>query len=408
MSVKWLNWAFQLPPEVTGNTRLLLITLADVADDAGQSWYPLDGYDDEHPGLMQKTALSRRGLQKVLGRARATGYLTTKVNGKESYVKNGVERRYPADKRPTLYQLHETPVPPEDRDKFEDKRKSKNDPESSGVPERAPRSPAEDPGGGVPQRAPGGVPQRAPRGVPQRAPNPLVHPSSHPSSGGEVVQLLQDPGGQRAADAAPPPGSRSAVTDNSETTSKETQPMNQPNPPPRQRTLDDATRTATLDSGADHLARAFLEHRRGEVRTRSSFTDDEWRATFVVPFRARLQQDARHTGGTVTVDDIDAWEDRLARTLGWVNRQGRCYWSETCTTPKRWMSEWRNGRRRDDGDRMVDDYQRSLETSAARAEVTPVDPGDDSLAGAAARYRAKVNARAATNHGHVIDVGEVA
>ena len=212
MSVKWLNWAFTLPPEVKGSPRMVLLALADDSDDDGQSWRPIEPSEDgKRKGIMCKTALGKSAVQKALRSACATGYVTRTINGKYSYVKDGQEVRYDPDKRPTLYQLHETPVPEGERSTFTSGREDRGGREATplddgvdeklprGVDESTPRKP-----GQVDDGPPRGVDDELPRGVDESTPNPSFPP---------VIENQEREGEPEIQDDPAPEGSLSIESD---------------------------------------------------------------------------------------------------------------------------------------------------------------------------------------------------
>lgn len=150
MSVKWLNWAFQLPAEVKGSARFLAVTLADCADDDGVSWYSVEK-------LQAKTALSERGVQDAAKQLIDRGLLHREINGKRSFLRDGHEVEIRAGHRPNVWQLLD--VSPA---------------ESAGHAEETEGWGAESAGGGVQNL-------RGYRGA-ESAPNPSLEPPLEPSS----------------------------------------------------------------------------------------------------------------------------------------------------------------------------------------------------------------------------------
>lgn len=91
MSVQWLSWVFDAV-EVVGGQRLVLLSLANHADDRGVCWPSIDT-------LSKEARLSRRRVEEAIRGLVATGIVQRTVNGAP----------VPGSNRPNLYRLIKAP-----------------------------------------------------------------------------------------------------------------------------------------------------------------------------------------------------------------------------------------------------------------------------------------------------------
>lgn len=94
MSVQWLAWAFQ-HAEATGGPRLVLLSLANHADESGVCWPSIDT-------LAREARLSRRRVEQALRELVRSGVVLRQVNGAPVTGHGGY--------RPNLYRLVKNPV----------------------------------------------------------------------------------------------------------------------------------------------------------------------------------------------------------------------------------------------------------------------------------------------------------
>lgn len=91
MSVQWLSWVFD-SVDVGGSQRLVLLSLANHADDRGVCWPSIDT-------VAREARLSRRRVEEAIRGLIATGVLKRTVNGAP----------VPGSNRPNLYRLIKAP-----------------------------------------------------------------------------------------------------------------------------------------------------------------------------------------------------------------------------------------------------------------------------------------------------------
>jgi hypothetical protein len=74
MSVKVSNWAWHdAPKTINGNELILLLALADVADDSGRCRYLSDDSDLTYDALAKKVRVDRRTIERLIPKLRARG-----------------------------------------------------------------------------------------------------------------------------------------------------------------------------------------------------------------------------------------------------------------------------------------------------------------------------------------------
>jgi hypothetical protein len=93
MSVQAIGWALAQPATISGTERLVLIVLANYANDANEAW-PAIGTIRQMAGLRHD-----RPVREALRELEAKGVITTVLQG-------AVDARIRADRRPNLYHLN--------------------------------------------------------------------------------------------------------------------------------------------------------------------------------------------------------------------------------------------------------------------------------------------------------------
>lgn len=130
MSVQWLSRAFAAPDTINGARRLVLLVLADHADEDGLCW-PSIGRIARQSGIKRHDTI-RAALRSL----EADGLITTSVNG-------SIDRRQRNDRRTNLYRLT---LPPADQT-------TNHDPTETGPPSTGAPQPHDPTRNGPPQTA---------------------------------------------------------------------------------------------------------------------------------------------------------------------------------------------------------------------------------------------------------------